>query len=89
MERFIGEIHDVSKTPGLSTEVNRMIDDIDERMQDNLHWTRDHPFNYEEARLEWATCMDFFDNVLEAIRQLGIQLPSKSVSPPPITHPTV
>ena len=47
MERFVDQIHDVSKIPGLSTQVNRMIDDIDERMQDNLHWARDHPFNYE------------------------------------------
>ena len=89
MESFVDEIHDVSKIPGLSTQVNRTIDDMDARMQDNLMWTRAHPFNCEEARLEWATCMDLFDkNILKAIHQLGI-LPSKYYNPPSITHPTV
>ena len=85
IERFIAEIHDVAKTPNLSKEVVCMIDNVDKRIQDNLHWARDHPFDYEDVNREWATCIEFFDEVLEAIRQL----PSKYERPPRRTHPMV
>ena len=85
IEGFIAQIHDVAKKPHLSKQVICMIENVDKRTQENLHWAREHPFDYEDVNREWATCMEFFDEVLDAIRQL----PSKYERPPPRTYPMV